>query len=96
MQRTGFLIAICWFGLGGSVACGADGVDDLLGKFTSRPMHYHKGPFTEGIVEQLEVRCDNGEFTLDATMNAMNFETGMDHVSNTFWHFSGHGKLVRG
>jgi hypothetical protein len=59
-------------------------------------MRHHNGPFTEGIVEQLEVTRDNGQFTLEAAMNAMNFEGNMDHVSNTIWHFTGRGRLVRG
>ena len=96
MTRAALLFVFWCLSLSVSAVRSADAADDLLGKFTGRPMRYHAAPFAEGIVEELEVRRDNGDFTLDATMNAMNFETGMDHVSNTFWHLSGHGKLVRG
>jgi hypothetical protein len=97
MQRTVFLIVVFCLSLCGSAISGTDMPDDLLGTFIGQrqlEIDYTQ-PFSEGVVEQLEVRRDGAEFALDAKMNSMNFEEGMDRVSNTRWDISGYGKLVQ-
>jgi hypothetical protein len=97
MQRTVFLIVVFYLSLCGPAISGTDIPDDLLGTFIGqRQLEIdYTHPFSEGVVEQLEVRRDGAEFVLDAKMNSMNFEEGMDHVSNTRWNISGYGKLVQ-
>lgn len=45
------------------------------------------------LVENLEVSEINGIYRLKGTMNATNEEPGMDHVSNTYSHWTGVGKV---
>ena len=66
---------------------------NLLGTFASRrppPNAYG----THGLVEHLEVTLDGDLYKLSAYMNVTNREGGMEHTSNTFWRWSGEGRLV--
>lgn len=94
MRNTLVFVAVCCLCFLGAAADGAGKEEDLLGTFTSRPTRQHADSFTESIVELLEVKRDGDGFTLEATMNVMNREDGMDHVSNTMSHWTGRGKRV--
>jgi hypothetical protein len=96
MLRTRFILIVCCLSLSCAMALASDEGDKLIGAFSGRPARQHAGSFTETIVEELKVSRVEQEFALEVTMNTMNREDGMDHVSNTIWELTGHGKLVEG
>ena len=48
-------------------------------------------PYGESLVEELEISDKAGSYSLTGFMNDTNREPGMDHTSNTRWHWTGTG-----
>lgn len=72
----------------------AGSISELVGTFTSRPSREDFG--TDSVVEDLQITVEADTYGLHGTMNVTNREPGMDHTSNTFWSWTGDGRLVDG
>jgi hypothetical protein len=87
-------IAVILFTACSAAAGEAEAAAALVGTFTNRPGPGSLG--THSVVEELQVALEGDNYRLTATMNITNREDGMDRTSNTFWTWTGEGRLVRG